>query len=153
MSDWSRHVTLSCGVCLFCALFFVQLLPLEEDLHRCRREQQEALQRGRQLEQKVEELEERNASTAGERERQVKLMEVNASGTLTRETCGAESCPPLIQYWSFTANQCPFKSWIKKNIVEIDAEAEIYLYGSNSLTVCEIWMGFQIALALKLHSF
>ncbi|KAM8752091.1 cingulin-like protein 1 isoform 1-T1 [Acanthopagrus schlegelii] len=52
-----------------------ELLPLEEDLHRCRREQQEALQRGRQLEQKVEELEERNASTVGERERQVKLME------------------------------------------------------------------------------
>ncbi|XP_073328154.1 cingulin-like protein 1 [Pagrus major] len=52
-----------------------ELLPLEEDLHRCHREQQEALQRGRQLEQKVEELEERNASTVGDRERQVKLME------------------------------------------------------------------------------
>lgn len=42
---------------------------------------------------------------------------------------------------------------IKKYVVEIDAEAETFLYGSNSLTVCEIWMGFQIANALKLHSF
>lgn len=83
-------------MCLFCALFFVQLLPLEEDLLRCHREQQEALQRGRQLEQKVEELEERNAGTVGERERQVKLMEVNASGNLTRETCVAEGCTPPI---------------------------------------------------------
>lgn len=53
-----------------------QLLPLEEDLRRCRREQQEAQQRGRQLEQKMEELEERSAAAVGDRERQVKLMEV-----------------------------------------------------------------------------
>lgn len=53
-----------------------QLLPLEEDLRRCRREQQEAQQRGRQLEQKVEELEERSAVAVGDRERQIKLMEV-----------------------------------------------------------------------------
>lgn len=56
---------------------------MEEDLRRCRREQQEAQLRGRQLEQRVEELEERNAATVGERERQVKLMEVNVSATLT----------------------------------------------------------------------
>ncbi|KAM6925771.1 cingulin-like protein 1 isoform 1-T4 [Lycodopsis pacificus] len=52
-----------------------ELLPLEEDLRRCRREQQEAQLRGRQLEQRVEELEEKNAATVGERERQVKLLE------------------------------------------------------------------------------
>ncbi|XP_042351817.1 cingulin-like protein 1 isoform X2 [Plectropomus leopardus] len=52
-----------------------ELLPLEEDLRRCRREQQEAQLRGRQLEQKMEELEERNAASVGDRERQVKLME------------------------------------------------------------------------------
>nr|XP_046250935.1 cingulin-like protein 1 isoform X2 [Scatophagus argus] len=52
-----------------------ELLPLEEDLRRCRREQQEAQLRGRQLEQRVEELEERNAAMVGERERQVKLVE------------------------------------------------------------------------------
>ncbi|XP_029289836.1 cingulin-like protein 1 isoform X2 [Cottoperca gobio] len=52
-----------------------ELLPLEEDLRRCRREQQEAQLRGRQLEQKVEELEEKNTATVGERDRQVKLME------------------------------------------------------------------------------
>lgn len=70
-------------MCLFCGLFWVQLLPLEEDLQRCRREQQEAQVRGRQLGQRVEELEERNAATVGDRERQVKLMEVNVSATLT----------------------------------------------------------------------
>lgn len=53
-----------------------QLLPLEEDLRRCRREQQEAQQRGRQLEQKMKELEERSTAAVGDRERQVKLMEV-----------------------------------------------------------------------------
>lgn len=53
-----------------------QLLPLEEDLRMCRREQQEAQQRGRQLEQKVKELEERSTAAVGDRERQVKLMEV-----------------------------------------------------------------------------
>ncbi|KAM8891907.1 cingulin-like protein 1 isoform 2-T4 [Spinachia spinachia] len=52
-----------------------ELLPLEEDLRRCRREQQEAQLRVRQLEQKVQELEERNAGALGERERQVKVME------------------------------------------------------------------------------
>uniref|UniRef100_A0A8C4DCQ5 Cingulin like 1 n=1 Tax=Dicentrarchus labrax TaxID=13489 RepID=A0A8C4DCQ5_DICLA len=56
-----------------------ELLPLEEDLRQCRREQQEAQLRGRQLEQRVEELEERNATTVGDRERQVKLMEVDVS--------------------------------------------------------------------------
>lgn len=71
------------SVCLLCRLLCVQLLPLEEDLQRCRREQQEAQLRGRQLEQKVEELEERNATTVGERERQVKLMEVNVSAAST----------------------------------------------------------------------
>ncbi|XP_038562417.1 cingulin-like protein 1 isoform X2 [Micropterus salmoides] len=52
-----------------------ELLPLEEDLRWCRREQQEAQLRAQQLEQRVEELEERNTATVGERERQVKLME------------------------------------------------------------------------------
>ncbi|KAM4553605.1 cingulin-like isoform 1-T1 [Fundulus diaphanus] len=52
-----------------------ELLPLEEDLRRCRREQQEAQLRGRQLEQRAEELEERNAGVLEERERQIKLME------------------------------------------------------------------------------
>ncbi|XP_075998715.1 cingulin-like protein 1 isoform X2 [Genypterus blacodes] len=52
-----------------------EFLPLEEDLRRCRREHQEAQLRGRQLQQKVEELEERNAGTMDERDRQVKLME------------------------------------------------------------------------------
>ncbi|XP_039665329.1 cingulin-like protein 1 isoform X2 [Perca fluviatilis] len=52
-----------------------ELLPLEEDLRRCRREQQEAQLRGRQLEQRVEELDERNTATVGERERQFKVME------------------------------------------------------------------------------
>ncbi|XP_034735930.1 cingulin-like protein 1 [Etheostoma cragini] len=52
-----------------------ELLPLEEDLRRCRREQQEAQLRGRQLEQKVEELEERNTAMVVERERQFKVME------------------------------------------------------------------------------
>lgn len=66
-------------MCLFCSPLYVQLLPLEEDLRRCRREQQEAQLRGRQLEQKLEELEERNATTVEERERQVKVMEVNVS--------------------------------------------------------------------------
>uniref|UniRef100_A0A8C9Y6B5 Myosin tail domain-containing protein n=1 Tax=Sander lucioperca TaxID=283035 RepID=A0A8C9Y6B5_SANLU len=56
-----------------------ELLPLEEDLRRCRREQQEAQLRGRQLEQRVEELEERNTATVGERERQFKVMEVKVS--------------------------------------------------------------------------
>lgn len=65
-------------MCLFCA----QLLPLEEDLQQCRREQQEAQLRVRQLEQRVEELEERNAATIDDRERQVKLMEVNIKDCL-----------------------------------------------------------------------
>lgn len=65
---------------LFCGPLCLQLLPLEEDLRRCRREQQEAQLRGRQLEQRVEEVEERSAATVGERERQVKLMEVDVSG-------------------------------------------------------------------------
>ncbi|XP_060891580.1 cingulin-like protein 1 isoform X1 [Labrus mixtus] len=56
-----------------------ELLPLEDDLRRCLREQQEAQLRGRQLEQRAEELEERNAATVGERERQVKLMESRIS--------------------------------------------------------------------------
>lgn len=68
---------LSHSLCSFCRLLRLQLLPLEEDLRRCRREQQEAQLRGRQLEQRVEELEERSAASLGERERQVKLMEVN----------------------------------------------------------------------------
>lgn len=58
-------------------MLWLQLLPLQEDLQRCRREQQEAHVRGQQLEQRVEELEERNAATAEDRERQVKLMEVH----------------------------------------------------------------------------
>lgn len=74
-------------LCLFWGLFCVQLLPLEEDLRRCRREQQEAQLRGRQLEQRAEELEERNTATVGERERQVKLMEVNVSASLSQEAC------------------------------------------------------------------
>lgn len=61
---------------LTAGLFSKQLLPLEEDLRRCRREQQEAQLRGRQLEQRVEELEEKNAAVLEERERQLKLMEV-----------------------------------------------------------------------------
>lgn len=68
-------------VCLFCGLLWVQLLPLEEELRRCCREQQEAQLRGRQLEQRAEELEERKAAAVEERERQVKLMEVNISAT------------------------------------------------------------------------
>ncbi|XP_077424670.1 cingulin-like protein 1 isoform X2 [Vanacampus margaritifer] len=52
-----------------------ELLPLEENLRRCHREQQEAQSRARQLEQKVDELEERNATTVEERERHVKLLE------------------------------------------------------------------------------
>ncbi|KAM9815559.1 cingulin-like protein 1 isoform 2-T2 [Syngnathus typhle] len=52
-----------------------ELLPLEEDLRRCYREQQEAQSRARQLEQKVDELEERNDTTEEERERHVKLLE------------------------------------------------------------------------------
>ncbi len=75
-------------MCSLCGLFCVQLLPLEEDLRRCRREQQEAQLRGRQLEQRVEELEERNAATVGERERQVKLMEVNVSATWVLQQFG-----------------------------------------------------------------
>ncbi|KAK5867232.1 hypothetical protein PBY51_011743 [Eleginops maclovinus] len=70
-----------------------ELLPLEEDLRRCRREQQEAQLRGRQLEQRVEELEERNAATLGERERQVKLMEGRISQLeedLNDERCSAD---------------------------------------------------------------
>lgn len=59
-----------------------QLLPLEEDLRRCRWEQQEAQQRGRQLEQKVKELEERSTAAVGDRERQVKLMEVKKPNRL-----------------------------------------------------------------------
>lgn len=50
---------------------------MEEDLQRCRREQQEALERGQQLEQRVEELEERSTVMVEERDRQVKVMEVN----------------------------------------------------------------------------
>lgn len=61
--------------CLFCA----QLFPVEEDLRQCRRELQEAQLRVRQLEQRLEDLEERNAATVEDRERQVKLMEVNIS--------------------------------------------------------------------------
>ncbi|XP_023180821.1 cingulin-like protein 1 isoform X2 [Xiphophorus maculatus] len=52
-----------------------ELLPLEEDLQRCHREQQEAQLRGRQLEQRVEELEQKNAAVLEDRERQAKLME------------------------------------------------------------------------------
>uniref|UniRef100_A0A665W357 Cingulin-like protein 1 n=1 Tax=Echeneis naucrates TaxID=173247 RepID=A0A665W357_ECHNA len=62
-----------------------ELLPLEQDLQRCHREQQEAQLRGRQLEQRVEELEERNAATVEDRERQVKLMEVNVTAAPTQE--------------------------------------------------------------------
>lgn len=62
-----------------------QLLPLEEELRRCRREQQEAQQRGRQLEQKMEELEERSAAAVGDRERQVKLMEVKKTTAFGRQ--------------------------------------------------------------------
>lgn len=57
----------------------VQLLPLQEDLCQCEREQQVAQQRCRELEKRVEELEERNTTAAGERERHVKLLE--ARGT------------------------------------------------------------------------
>ncbi|XP_070828172.1 cingulin-like protein 1 isoform X1 [Chaetodon trifascialis] len=70
-----------------------ELLPLEEDLRRCRREQQEAQLRGRQLEQRVEELEERNTTTVGERERQIKLMEGRISQLeedLNDERCSAD---------------------------------------------------------------
>lgn len=67
--------------CSSCFLLHAQLLPLEEDLRQCRREQQEAQQRCRQLEKKAEELDERNASAAGERERHVKLLEARASGS------------------------------------------------------------------------
>ncbi|XP_051238396.1 cingulin-like protein 1 isoform X2 [Dicentrarchus labrax] len=70
-----------------------ELLPLEEDLRQCRREQQEAQLRGRQLEQRVEELEERNATTVGDRERQVKLMEGRISQLeedLNDERCSAD---------------------------------------------------------------
>lgn len=70
-----------------------QILPLEEDLQRCRREQQEAQLRGQQLEQRVEELEERSAATAEERERQVKLMEVSVWGT------SAKGTPWLVKLW------------------------------------------------------
>ncbi|KAK2842406.1 hypothetical protein Q5P01_012606 [Channa striata] len=52
-----------------------ELLPLEEDLRQCRREQQEAQLRVRQLEQKADELEGRNVATVEDRERQVKVME------------------------------------------------------------------------------
>ncbi|XP_027897178.1 cingulin-like protein 1 isoform X2 [Xiphophorus couchianus] len=52
-----------------------ELLPLEEDLRRCHREQQEVQLRGRQLEQRVEELEQKNAAVLEDRERQAKLME------------------------------------------------------------------------------
>lgn len=68
-------VTLSHCACWFC----VQLLPLEEDLRQCHGERQEAQLRVRRLEQRVEELEERNAATVEDRERQVKLMEVNSA--------------------------------------------------------------------------
>ncbi|XP_035521037.1 cingulin-like protein 1 isoform X2 [Morone saxatilis] len=70
-----------------------ELLPLEEDLRQCRREQQEAQLRGRQLEQRVEELEDRNATTVGDRERQVKLMEGRISQLeedLNDERCSAD---------------------------------------------------------------
>ncbi|XP_054475911.1 cingulin-like protein 1 [Anoplopoma fimbria] len=69
------------------------LLPVEEDLRRCLREQQEAQLRGRQLEQRVEELEEKNAATLGDRERQVKLMEGRISQLeedLNDEHCSAD---------------------------------------------------------------
>nr|XP_019935085.1 PREDICTED: cingulin-like protein 1 isoform X2 [Paralichthys olivaceus] len=52
-----------------------ELLPLDEELQRCRGKQQEAQLRGQQLEQRLEELEERSAAAMEERERQVKLME------------------------------------------------------------------------------
>nr|XP_057930853.1 cingulin-like protein 1 isoform X2 [Doryrhamphus excisus] len=52
-----------------------ELLPLDEDLQRCRGEQQEAHSRARQLEQRVEELEETNITMVDERERHVKLLE------------------------------------------------------------------------------
>ncbi|XP_034032096.1 cingulin-like protein 1 isoform X1 [Thalassophryne amazonica] len=52
-----------------------ELLPLKDDLLRCQKEQQEAQLRSRQLEQMMEELEERNTITVDDRERQVKLME------------------------------------------------------------------------------
>ena len=64
-----------------CFLSYVQLLPLEEDLRQRQREQQEAQQRCRQLEKRVEELEERNTSALGERERHAKLLEARVSGT------------------------------------------------------------------------
>ncbi|XP_056137164.1 cingulin-like protein 1 isoform X2 [Lampris incognitus] len=54
-----------------------ELLSLEEDLQRCRRAQQEAQLRGRQLEQRMEELEKRSTSTVEERARQIKLMEMD----------------------------------------------------------------------------
>lgn len=74
---------------MFSSLFSVQLLPLEEDLRRCHREQQEAQLRGRQLEKRVEELEERNASVVEERERQIKLTEVKfyCSVSINKITC------------------------------------------------------------------
>lgn len=85
MKSWSRNVDLKSagrgrteGLLVIKAAVCVrpQLLPLEEDLRRCRREQQEAQQRGRQLEEKVKELEERSTAAVGDRERQIKLMEV-----------------------------------------------------------------------------
>lgn len=78
--------------------FLVQLFPLEEDLRRCRREQQEAQLRGRQLEQKVEELEERNVAAMDERERQVKLMEVKTSLNLQLVKLKMQRWLPLLPH-------------------------------------------------------
>lgn len=55
------------------------MLPLEDGLRQSRREQQEAQQRGLQLERRVKELEERNVATMDDRERHVKLMEERIS--------------------------------------------------------------------------
>ncbi|KAM6960640.1 cingulin-like protein 1 [Aplochiton taeniatus] len=52
-----------------------ELPGLEEDLRLCWREREEAQQRGRQLEQRVEDLGSRNTATLEDRARQVKLME------------------------------------------------------------------------------
>ncbi|CAL9696811.1 unnamed protein product [Knipowitschia caucasica] len=70
-----------------------ELLPVEEELRRCRREQQEAQVKGQRLEQRVVELEERNSASAEDRDRQVKLMESRISQLqedLQDERCSAD---------------------------------------------------------------
>lgn len=52
-----------------------ELSPLEADLKRCHSDREEAQERGRQLGQRVEELEERGRVTQEEQAKQVKLLE------------------------------------------------------------------------------